>query len=313
MKKAAKIVLAAGAASAVLGSVLCVTAGSMIYKNIDLYNANRHLTKIEYTAPEEITAIRTNLSADDIDIVTGDVENVEMIYWEIEDNEKYNVKVNDGVLSISRNEDFRVKWELSLPGFTNERKISIVVPEDSDIEYSLKGSSGSIKMSDVSTSSDLNVEATSGFISLDNVSSEGAVVCEMTSGLSDLKSISCNSLSYKASSGELKVSDVECSDEINLEQTSGMMIANNLNCNSLKAKGSSGEMILKNVESKDINIEGTSGDIQLTLPDSKENYNATFNMTSGFCNQDSISNPDAEKNLNIRMTSGNINVKYGKE
>ena len=310
MKKAAKIVLAAGAASAVLGSVLCVTAGSMIYKNIDRYNEKRHLTKIEYTAPEEITAIKTNLSADDVDIMTGDVENVEMTYWEREDGEKYIVKVNEGVLSISRNEDFSVNWEFNLPGFTNERKISIVVPEDSDIAYTLKGSSGSIKMADVTTSSDLTVKATSGFISLDNVTSKGSVVCEMSSGLSDFNSISCNNLSYKASSGELKVNDVDCEEEIYLEQTSGLMIADDLSCNSLKAKGTSGEMILKNVESKDINIEGTSGDIQLTLPDSKENYNAIFNMTSGYCNESSINNPDAEKNLSIKMTSGNINVKY---
>ena len=227
---------------------------------LELQNAARKLVKEQ------------NLNDSLLDIPAwkrkGRLRMIVALSWKDKEKESlYDISESDGNLTIERRKD--EGFHIFQIDFT-DRKMVITVPEDFkgylnvtntsgtvqmdniDAEQvSIKNSSGSIKLKDVSVEGDLGVKNTSGSVKLTDVEAGGNVKAENTSG-------------------SIKFENLKSGGDISLETTSGSVkgtIDGKESDYRIRSSVSSGSCNLKDSDEgdKELNAHVTSGSIKINF------------------------------------------------
>jgi len=238
---------------------------------------------------------------------------------------KLTIKGNHPVLGLGT---FRARVEVYVPAhFTQDISITTSsgrIALSDDYTFSrivLKSSSGSISVNTLKAEA-ADISTSSGRISVDTLTAEAADI-STSSGRISLDRIT-GALTAKSSSG--RISGETVNGNVSAENTSGG-ISFDMVAGSIEAKTSSGKIDCSvNEITGDIMLSSTSGRVELTIP-RNANFNFSARRTSGGLStpfSDRLFSPVSDKRLvqgiigdgtpknsiDIRTTSGSINVKW---
>lgn len=335
MKHVGKTLIIAGALS-LCGCVFLGMGTSMLYherKNETSQNDRECEEKIYTTAVSGIDKIETSLSIEEVQIEAGEGDDIEVIYYEDTDESEYQISEHNGTLRISRRwkdtgfslfhiPDLNNFWEENL-----ERQVTIRVPKDYDGAYDLVLSSGSISVNDMDIRNSFSVNGTSGSVRLSNMTCEKDVVVDMssgsvtienvqakedmellfTSGHADIENIVVDGdLTVLSSSGGFDIVTADVGGTLKADFTSGNLTTREVSAGDVYTELSSGSIKFDSLTlEKGIYVSATSGNVNVSLTDSENNYEITTRLTSGSCNLPSNS-IRADKYINVDVTSGTV-------
>lgn len=336
MKHVGKALITAGALS-LCGCVLLGIGTGMLYnerKNGTAASDTEYEEK-QYSVPvSQIDSIETDLTIEQVQIETGDGDDIEVIYYENTDKSEYQISENNGTLRISRqwkNSGFSFILIPEIPDFWEEyvnRQVTIRVPEAYEGKYELGFSSGSLSVADMEIRDSLSINGTSGSVNLSNLTCEKDIVIDMTSGSATLEGMEAKedmellftsghasigdiivdgNLNLQCSSGIFDIARTEVGETFKVDFTSGSLNASEITAGNVYTEISSGNIKFDSLTlEKGIYVSATSGSVRVSLTDSENNYEITTRLTSGNCNLPSNFGK-ADKYINVDITSGMVN------
>lgn len=170
----------------------------------------------------------------------------------------------------------------------------------------VKSTSGTIRCKGINSKINTTFDASSGDIHLENVTSKDLAI-ETTSGLINAKNILCGGYSsFRASSGDIGLNTIKAKD-ITIETTSGTVKGDIINADSIiDLSASSGDMTLDNVKGN-VKSKSTSGNVKVYFSNFSSN-NININTSSG----DAILKlpENSAFTLNTKTSSGNIKCAF---
>ena len=154
-----------------------------------------------------------------------------------------------------------------------------------------------------------DVKASSGDVIIEGLI--GDIVVRASSGDIELRSI-VGSIDAKASSGDIVLDDV--SGDVIARSSSGDVIADRLTAASVQIQASSGDIEVALESSPDrIDVEASSGDVTVTVPDDGTAYAVTGETSSGDREIAVATDPSSPHHARIHTSSGDSTFRYGPE
>ena len=241
----------------------------------------------------EFNSLNVDVTSMEVEFKTGDKYAFE---YTVYDDDVPDVKQNGQELTIKQ-PDHSYFIRLDLRGINDheKEKYIITVPKnDKSYELDYRASSGSLNVEDINISG--NVEITSGDVYFKGTASDD--------------------LTFKASSGDMNLSGSNISRFKSII-TSGSINANNCEFDDINTKMTSGEMNITDSKCNTAFFDMTSGDVDLQLIGSEDDYSYDFDMTSGEVkladvefNGDYRKDNNTGKEIKIRMTSGSAVINF---
>lgn len=314
MKTFGKLAIAASVLLLIGGTV--AAAGAVIaYKNEE--GAVTERVEKHYVAEGAASALKVKTYSGSINVVKGDVETIKIDYKDKEDDPQVEFTFVDGVLEMKEKEKQWFNWVGEFVWPWNYDKIfdnvtTITVPMDSDIDYKIAATSGSIYVENATSSKDLIIDCTSGSVTVKNCNIGGKVDLDAISGSVNIENLTAGKdINVDATSGKITMDNLTAGGKIDLRGISGSIKGENIKCESLEADCTSGKVDLLKVDAeKSIDIRAVSGSINLSVVDAEENYNFKVSKMSGSANVESKTNAGATKNMSLNVTSGSIHVDF---
>lgn len=304
----------------------------------------------EYNAKGEIQKLDLYMASEDVEILPYDGEFIHVTYNDLKDDSMFSFSESGNTLTIKRNtlnsiSFFSFNWDVIPPvrimipkGLLDSVDVDTASGDVSisDITFTdivkIDAASGDIKLTNLNTEDSVNINTASGDVSINKLNAKKSIAVNSASGDIKLTTVSSNkNISLSASSGEVVLEDVSSDADIKVSTTSGDLnydtitaadtfirssssgetIGTGLKCSSLDANSTSGDFRLKNttVDNK-VDMEASSGNISLKLNDSPNNYNTTIRTSSGDSNYGSHSSSTATKELSIKTTSGDVDLRF---
>jgi len=264
-------------------SVIGLAVGGFEIKN---YTTRSYEKKEVSVEAAEITKIITDIVSSDINIVYKDIDEINITYYE-EENEVYQIKTDNGQLKIIY-EDNRKWYQRISFGFYIENNITIELPKDMKVDLDLNTVSGVINVSDI-ISDVVKIKNVSGEIEVKNIQAE-SVVIKSTSGEMDIRNIQAENVVIEGKSGD-----------VNVNGGVGDIIS---------IKTISGEISVNKIEYNDITLSSTSGEIEGTIIGNESDYNISSDTVSGDNNLRDNIDGDRSKRLTVNTTSGGIDINF---
>ena len=154
-----------------LGFILCVVGIGII--GMTLVKANFDVNAFQtgvfetnaYDVEENVTGLSIKLNTEDVSVVMSSDDKVRVTFYE-DEKEKHQVKVEDGVLSIT-SADAR-EWHETFGFFAQSPSVVIELPKAIYGEISIETNTGEMEISDV-TCEKLNLKVNTGDIELTRV------------------------------------------------------------------------------------------------------------------------------------------------
>ena len=177
MKTFGKLAIAASVLLLIGGTV--TAAGAVIaYKNEE--GAVTERVEKHYVAEGAASALKVKTYSGSVNVVKGDVETIKIDYKDKEDDPQVEFTFVDGVLEMKEKEKQWFNWVGEFVWPWNYDKIfdnvtTITVPMDSDIDYKIAATSGSIYVENATSSKDLIIDCTSGSVTVKNCNIGGKV------------------------------------------------------------------------------------------------------------------------------------------
>ncbi|MBO7356504.1 MAG: DUF4097 family beta strand repeat protein [Lachnospiraceae bacterium] len=343
-----KIILIAGGCS-LIGLILMAIAFIGIRGNIaELSTRNVESEKKEYTCSSEIQNIVADVTSDNIEVLTGDVDHVTLTYYNRTDYSEYEITESGDTLRIKYKDlNGPIHFVVNI-GYVPDEPVTIIVPESFAGKLDLKSTSGGILTESMSVSS-LDLNCTSGGISVQDTASEGKINLTTTSGSIHIENTESAGITASNTSGGISINDTDVQGDVTLNCNSGSVnlgtvtaegdikisttsgtrtltdvIADNITTNatsgSLKAvRVSANDTLSSSATSgttrfeelyvgNNIKINANSGSVSGSIIGSEDDFSIIANTTSGSCN---LSNSrDGEKSLDISTTSGSVNITF---
>lgn len=276
-------------------------------KNSFVHTSEEFVEK-EYTAKADIDKLVVDGSSDAVKIVTGNVDKVEVVYYESV-TQKYDITEENGTLKITRKENQGVQIEFWFDFDFKDYTMTVTLPKDFDGEINADYSSGAVNVKGVNTEK-LTVKCTSGAINVEDVNVKEDAFIKASSGAINVNGVTAKDFDCEASSGAVNVENVEC-DEFNSSCNSGFLRLSDINAENVEFQATSGEIILTRIDAeKAIKGKCTSGDIKGTIVGKEADFSIIADTTSGFCNLNNSRSGD--KTLDLEATSGDISIRFEK-
>lgn len=343
-----KIILIAGGCS-LIGLILMGIAFIGIRGNItELSTRNVESERKEYTCSSDIQNIEADITSDNIEVRTGDVDHVTLTYYNRPDYSEYEITESGDTLRIKYKDlNGPIHFVVNI-GYVPDEPVTIIVPESFagklDLESTsgriltesmsvssldLSNTSGGISVQDTASDGKINLTTTSGSIHVENTESTGITASNTSGGISidDTKvrgniTLNCNSgsvnLGTVTAEGDIKVTTTSgtrtltdvVADNITTNATSGSLKAVRVSANdSISSSATSGTTRLEELYAgRSITINANSGSVSGSIIGSEDDFAIIANTTSGSCNLNSTK--DGEKNLEISTTSGTVNISF---
>lgn len=296
MKTLTKVAII-GASIAFLGGVVYVTAASIEYnRKADKITAPREDTFYFQNDLTDINGIAIEAIADDIIIKGSENANITIQYNDHEDDPFYDLSVKDGVLTMKHNADFLKGWSdfhwpwESFPN-TEHHVITVNVPSNSSLGYSLVNVSGDITVSNIKNGIALGTVTVSGTTTLSNLYFKDKISIVSTSGSQSLDTVITNK-------------------DINLNTVSGhiegwAVYGQNISTNAVSGKTSLSAISF----GKKLDCDSVSGSILIEIVDD-DYYKVDANTVSGNIYKNVKLSDDAEKTIEADTVSGSISIGY---
>ncbi|MCK9171115.1 MAG: DUF4097 domain-containing protein [Treponema sp.] len=222
----------------------------------------------------EIREIDVGLASEELEICSGNVQNIEV---EIVTNRKNGIPVvtlSGNSLKISKEPYFELR-------FYTRCVVRITVPEDfcAD-ELTCTTSSGSQSVQHIK-SMEADFNTSSGSITCESLHIQKVLEVRTSSGSIGVKNSRMKEITCRTSSGSIRTDGLICSSA-EFESSSGAVGADGITADVLKAQTSSGGILcsLKTLPGQESRIESASGDIRLKLPEN-DGFSVSADTTSG--------------------------------
>lgn len=344
MKK--KLLIAGGCSLA--GLLLMIVAFIAARGNLaELSTRNVQAVQKEYECSTDIIKIDADITSDNLEIRTGDVEYISVSYYDRPEYNEYKITESGDSLGI-RYVDLHPIEVMTIDLDLEDKPVIITVPESfsgkvnissssgsiiaESINVSsldLENTSGSIRINDVDIVTDAKLSNTSGGINVENLVCKNLTASNTSGGISIENSNIYEKLDAKCNSGDISLRSVTVKKGARIATTSGTRYLEDVSAEYLNSDGSSGSLkavdvtvkndfsssttsgsvTLDRVESGNtIKISAASGDVRGTVVGYEDDFNISVNTSSGSCNLKDSS--DGNKKLTVSTTSGSIDIDF---
>ena len=285
------------------------------YKNFHLSSAEEKM--VEKTEKiEDFNKIEIKTSVVDVILRTGSEFSVQ---YRTPEDLVPSIENKNGTLKIKS----EMKNSIFLFGgwsTDEEEYIIVTIPEndnkerEADIETStgdvklenglsffgkLTTSTGDIRLSGVETGDSLKIYTSTGDTYIDN--------CKM------------NSLRTESSTGEVFITNSKIEKEYSAVTSTGDMKVNDFSTDRLIIEGSTSDITLQRIDFNDIDIDVSTGDIDILANGNNDDYSISLHTSTGDMNIDGIEydgknfeSVRGSKNIKIETSTGDIDIAYVK-
>lgn len=204
------------------------------------------------------------------------------------------LKLNDEVVLTTKSGDIRVS------GLSASNRISV------------NSKSGGIRLDDLSAGSDLEIASSSGDIKVSAVNVGGRMSADSESGSIKIEESTVQrDLATTSSSGDIRIRMAQVAQDITIQSSSGEVSLQETNANGdIMVETQSGDIRFKALGANNISFKASSGAVNGTIDDLRENYTITYKSNSG-----NISLPESGnggKRLSVTTQSGDIKIRFTK-
>lgn len=169
------------------GILLCGLSIFMIHGVWTRYNSKGNETVAKtYESGTGITKISIDESANDVKIISGDVDNVIIEYYDNPEVPIYEIEEKNGELEFQRN-DMRVFKLINID--FSRKDITVTIPKDYDGKIEADVTSGKLTLTGV-TAEKIELDNTSGSTIIDHVAVSGDIEIDNTSGSIEFTALS---------------------------------------------------------------------------------------------------------------------------
>ncbi len=342
-----KTILIAGGCS-LAGLLLMIVAFIAARGNLaELSTRNVQAVQKEYECSTDIIKIDADITSDNLEIRTGDVEYISVSYYDRPGYNEYEITESGDSLGI-RYVDLHPIEVMTIDLDFEDKPVIITVPESfsgkvnissssgsiiaESINVSsldLKNTSGGIRINDVDIATDAKLSNTSGGINVENLVCKNLTASNTSGGISIENSNIYEKLDTKCNSGDISLRSVTVKKGVRISTTSGTRYLEDVSAEYLNSDGSSGSLkavdvtvvydfsssttsgsvTLDRVEAgSNIKISAASGDVRGTVVGDEDDFNISVNTSSGSCNLKDSS--DGSKKLTVSTTSGSIDIDF---
>ena len=216
-----------------------------------------------YTVEESFGNILINDDTGDI-LVKKSNDGICRIECVESENIKYSVKVEDGALSIEKN-DSRKWYEMVEFNFDIDDTIELVIslPEGWCEDITLDSSTSDLKLEEGITCKNININLSTGNITSYAKASESFIATVSTG---DVQVFGADSkiITLRTGSGNILLENISASTEINATANTGDLRIAEVNSGKITVKTSTGEQVLKYITCESITAESSTGDKYFT-------------------------------------------------
>ena len=342
-----KTILIAGGCS-LAGLLLIIVAFIAARGNLaELSTRNVQAVQKEYECSTDIIKIDADITSDNLEIRTGDVEYISVSYYDRPGYNEYEITESGDSLGI-RYVDLHPIEVMTIDLDLEDKPVIITVPESfsgkvnissssgsiiaESINVSsldLKNTSGGIRIKDVDIATDAKLSNTSGGINVENLVCKNLTASNTSGGISIENSNIYEKLDTKCNSGNISLRSVTVKKGARIATTSGTRYLEDVSAEYLNSDGSSGSLnavdvtvvydfsssttsgsvTLDRVEAgSNIKISAASGDVRGTVVGDEDDFNISVNTSSGSCNLKDSN--EGNKKLTVSTTSGSINIDF---
>ena len=342
-----KTILIAGGCS-LAGLLLMIVAFIAARGNLaELSTRNVQAVQKEYECSTDIIKIDADITSDNLEIRTGDVEYISVSYYDRPGYNEYEITESGDSLGI-RYVDLHPIEVMTIDLDLEDKPVIITVPESfsgkvnissssgsiiaESINVSsldLKNTSGGIRINDVDIATDAKLSNTSGGINVENLVCKNLTASNTSGGISIENSTIYEKLDTKCNSGNISLRSVTVKKGARIATTSGTRYLEDVSAEYLNSDGSSGSLkavdvtvvydfsssttsgsvTLDRVEAgSNIKISAASGDVRGTVVGDEDDFNISVNTSSGSCNLKDSN--EGNKKLTVSTTSGSINIDF---
>ena len=324
MKK--KLLIAGGCSLA--GLLLMIVAFIAARGNLaELSTRNVQAVQKEYECSTDIIKIDADITSDNLEIRTGDVEYISVSYYDRPGYNEYEITESGDSLSI-RYVDLHPIEVMTIDLDFEDKPVIITVPESFSGKVNISSSSGSIIAESINVSS-LDLKNTSGGIRINDVDIATDAKLSNTSGGINVENLVCKNLTASNTSGGISIKSATVKEGARLSTTSGTRYMEDVSAQYLECDGSSGSLKAVNVTvlysfssstssgsvtldrvetGNSIKITASSGDVRGTIVGNEDDFNISIDTSSGSSNLSDSS--DGNKKLTISTTSGSVNIDF---
>lgn len=344
---------------------IMLVVGLIVYSTSTLSASARSERVDEHLSISDGTRIFLDISSADITVGTSPDNQVHITYYNTIHHE-YEITQNGNELVLKQNILLWIGWDFS----KTNRSVSVLIPKQFAGALSIENSSGSntlenislqsididsssgrINVERVSTQGDISIKGSSGSIMVNDVTSTNGVLhVEGSSGSKKIYNASATSIDLSSNSGSIKAEQLSSQGDIRIKVSSGSITLNdatsldgvlrveggsgsknlsNISANTIHADSFSGKINLEHIECTDINITVTSGGTEFTdlnaqnitiesfsgrvrgnIVGKQSDFSVISRSGSGSNNLPSDWTGVGNKTLNVSVTSGSIKVEF---
>ena len=325
MKGITKILIVAGSLVGV--GLLISIIGILIFsiKPKKAMQIKNNMEDMEYTAKhtDTLETIIVSVAPENIEILPYDGKDIVIQYRDDKDNSMYEIKDSKSTLKFKRND-----FELSVNAFSvfditklfsmddimndEDLTVKVYIPKDKAFEYQVNTVSGKISMQDVKANDDLIISTTSGEVEVVGVSTTENIDISTVSGNIEIAdAVAGHDVSISTTSGSVIQNNVSANDEIGIGTVSGNITSDTLNANTLNASTTAGEIRVNTlILEKDAEISTISGDVEIGIGESCDDYSVEISTVSGNINSEKGKDRKANKEISVSTTSADVTVTF---
>ena len=299
-----KILLVVGIAFTILGGIIFAVA--MTANGWDFSVLASHVVQtrvVEITDEEEIASISSvnvTFSTTDIKIVYHEenkitIEGYDLIKRNGKIVEKLSAKVVNGELVINFENTKPVNLEI---GTVGKRFVTIKLPKGMVIDLSAELTTGDVIVGQSEKAiafNDVTIKTNTGDVVLNG-------------------NVECNKLSVENTTGDTYINGKLTANSFTRNANTGDLIMSaRVECQSISVKNTTGDVVCNSyITANVINIKTTTGDVTIKLLGEMADYNYYYDISTGDSNISTTVNSSATKSVNVRVTTGDVNVYFEK-
>ncbi len=184
-------------------------------------------------------------------------------------NETYTVNVENGTLTIAKNDDRAWHGNVRLFSF-GESYVRIYLPEEKYTSLKIDDDTGDIEMPAACTFEQVIITTSTGDVRwLAQVSEELSITTD--TGDVEVHGTNPRNLALKTDTGDISASKVRDVQQIRIETDAGKVELSNAGCTSLSADSNTGDIALKNVMVDELlTVKSDTGDVVFDRSDAAE-------------------------------------------
>ncbi len=306
MTKPVKIVLIVAAAAAALG-LLIGSAGIFFYGGLK-NSGNFESYSKSYTS--DIDGIRVSVNTGDVNIYPVTGQEITVLYYDNE-NHYFDIGMQGNTLVITRKEPRQAWYRNWFHVNIRDYELELGIPSDFSGSVNIGATTGDLKASKLSFTSEASFETTTGDIRLAEITCEDDLLTSVTTGQIRLMGVNiAGDLTALGTTGDIMGDNVICGGRFVTSHTTGDINITGLCANSVSATASTGHIKISRMSViESIYLEATTGDVRCSVTDGAENYSITGKAKIGDNNLPAQGSR-GQKTLEVYTTTGDINFKF---